>query len=541
MPAHYGGVSLMPFDMASYLALDLSNINDEYAIALLGELINHSTDHHVLPGLQLALTWSESIRGRDLDHDLRAYVDYFEANAWTGIACCENQRQPGRMKWSGPVADAKEKAILLLRQAKQSEAFESLPSVTRCQILTNLGIAMKEVGRFGESIEYFDDALTIDPQFGMAWANRGCALAEYSTMLPHFPHPKGACATLAFLRESAANIQHALRVGVEPHARELFQGVSLSVEERLTDFDEESLDLDSHPLGDSEAERSYRRWCLARRLFCNPLNDVGSSAAAACDNLHLPSIVVPIGSSDYFVSFYNQIKQEFVSARYMLFQGEQLDSPHFSDLRVSLVDTWDYSVYGLSIEMAKIALRTAYSLLDKIAFYLNAYMGLAVPAHLVNFRTIWYRSQRKGDGLKPQFEGRENWGLRGLYWMAKDLYASDQGFQEALEPVARYLSLVRNHAEHKFLKCHDQIWMNHSTGENPSACLPPDSLLRIGADDLKARSLRLLKLARSAMIYLSYTVYAEEAQKARGRTDDEKVLQIPTEWLEDERKAGPGL
>ena len=64
---------------------------------------------------------------------------------------------------------------------------------------------------------------------------------------------------------------------------------------------------------------------------------------------------------------FNQIKQEYCAARYLVFDGIYNKSLHFSDDNVYLVDTLDYPIYSLNIEKIKSAYRTIYSLFDRIA------------------------------------------------------------------------------------------------------------------------------------------------------------------------------
>ncbi len=71
--------------------------------------------------------------------------------------------------------------------------------------------------------------------------------------------------------------------------------------------------------------------------------------------------------------FFNQMKQEYASARWLLYEGLQEDRVHFSDHDVRLCNTLDYSCHSLTVEKTKIAFRMAYSLFDKIAFFLNGY------------------------------------------------------------------------------------------------------------------------------------------------------------------------
>jgi hypothetical protein len=68
-------------------------------------------------------------------------------------------------------------------------------------------------------------------------------------------------------------------------------------------------------LGRSHAERSYRQWCLANRLFLNPVNDVISRIIAAHDNLSLPDFQTKLGEPPVLIGFFNQLKQEYVTAR----------------------------------------------------------------------------------------------------------------------------------------------------------------------------------------------------------------------------------
>ena len=129
------------------------------------------------------------------------------------------------------------------------------------------------------------------------------------------------------------------------------------------------------PLGDTEHEVRYRRWCLAKCLFLNPLNDLGSLSVAARDVPTTPSMVVGIREGPHYQSFYNQMKQEFVSARWFYYDGITAKKPHFSDKDVTLYNTFDYPCYSLAARKVKVAVRMAYSLLDKIAYFLNHYLA----------------------------------------------------------------------------------------------------------------------------------------------------------------------
>ena len=78
------------------------------------------------------------------------------------------------------------------------------------------------------------------------------------------------------------------------------------------------------------------------------------------------------------VGFFNQLKQEYASARWLLYEGSQTDTVHFSDREVVLYNTLDYSCHALAVEKTKIAFRMAYSMFDKLVLFLNEYLHLGI-------------------------------------------------------------------------------------------------------------------------------------------------------------------
>ena len=111
-----------------------------------------------------------------------------------------------------------------------------------------------------------------------------------------------------------------------------------------------------------------------------------------------PSIVVKPGEGMHFQGFYNQLKQEYASARYLYYEGTTPTTPHFSDKGVLLINTLDYPCYSLAVEKMKMAFRMAYSLLDKVAYFLNDHLALGVPERKVNCPLILVRQARALNG-----------------------------------------------------------------------------------------------------------------------------------------------
>ena len=129
------------------------------------------------------------------------------------------------------------------------------------------------------------------------------------------------------------------------------------------------------------------------------------------------------------------MKQEYASARYMLYEGLHGTRVHYSDRRVRLFDTLDYPMHSLATESVRTAYRIAYSLLDKIAFFVNHYWKLGKITDRINFKNVWMveNTQR----LLDRFKEHSNWPLRGLFWLSKELF--DEGLKQTTAPDAREL------------------------------------------------------------------------------------------------------
>ncbi len=165
----------------------------------------------------------------------------------------------------------------------------------------------------------------------------------------------------------------------------------------------------------------------------------------------------------------------------------------------------------LSDEKLKLAFRMAYSLFDKIAFFLKKYFRLPVSQQRVNFRTLWYPEGRKANGLQPKLRQSANWPLRGLFWLSKDLYEHNPDFKEGLEADARQLYALRNHLEHNYLLIQDDA-LYASSGKSGLRGMDDGSVYVIGRSDFANRTLRILKMVRAALIYLSLAVHWEASQ-----------------------------
>lgn len=492
---------------AELLALeDPSGLSNEEVMDALATLIDESADREDPLGTDRALAWFELFDGRDFDDEQRATFDYFWANGWANRQRDRNKDRTAAWEWDHAELGNQ---LFRLRRAHQNPAFAKLNIARRCQILTNIANQLNTSGRFVEALEFWTEALSLIPRFWMARGNRGQGLIRYAQSLYDPGHHE------VFLVFGHDDLSQAILDAEEfnpenqPYAKEWFSGQLQRLRARVPIEEiRAGQQLDGYSLGRSKAERAYRNWCLRHRLFLNPLNDLGSHSVAARDVFTLPSFTLPIGEPPVLAGFFNQMKQEFASARWLYYEGVTADRPHFSDKEVLLYNTLDYPSYSLAVEKMKLAFRSAYSLFDKIAFFLNSYLSLGIKPTAVSFARVW--REKDGGPVRDVFERAENWPWRGLYWLSKDLFLPE--FREVIAPDMRALKVTRDHLEHKYLKVHEMLFP--SAANDPSSKLFRDTLaFSVGRSDMEQKTLRVLKLGRAALIYLSLGMHREEERR----------------------------
>jgi tetratricopeptide (TPR) repeat protein len=466
----------------------------------LGHLIDISGKLGRQDGVDRALMVCEELGKQALTTEQRGILHYFNANAWANRWVISGSN---RDAWEQPEL---EKEILELRYALRDAA--DLPVERHCQILTNLANTLSHVGRFLDAIAVWDKALELKPTFGMAVGNRGVELSFYAQLLWQ-RHDQ-----VIFLQESYSELQRALRLPLQGDAKKGFLRRKKWIDRYVKPAVLKGRhNLKAGELGKSKKEQAYRRWSLTQRLFLHPINDLGPNPAGASDPITLPDIMGRVGEGPNHMGFFNAMKQEFSAARFFLFEGVNAKGVHFSDRKVRLTNTLDYPSYSLATEQLKVAFRIGYSLFDKVAFFLNDYLALGIPEHKVTFRTLWYDKKKK---LREDLKSLPHSPLRGLFWLSKDLYEDESGLPISVEPNARDLAATRNHLEHKYIKVHLPYWRGSPSAQDKTARGLMDTLaFSVRREEFAEKTIRLLQLARTALIYLALTVRVHERQMPR--------------------------
>ncbi|GAI23304.1 unnamed protein product [marine sediment metagenome] len=190
----------------------------------------------------------------------------------------------------------------------------------------------------------------------------------------------------------------------------------------------------------------------------------------------------------------NQIKQDYVTARFMLMLSRYKDlNLDFVHKRVKIIDTLDYSLYNTYIELVKASFKGFYDVLDKIAYFINDYLRLGIPDRRVSFRAVWYQSSRDKT-IREQILATENFSLNALFSLHQDF--EDGEFKN--------LKLTRDALTHRFV--------------NVKLFYDTEDIENMSESSLVSLTLELARATRNAILYLLQFVHTEEVKKEREST-----------------------
>ena len=257
-------------------------------------------------------------------------------------------------------------------------------------------------------------------------------------------------------------------------------------------------------------------------LYLNPLNDLQADDINRYDdNLLLPSLLFQSDKDlNKYISMFNQIKQEYVYARYLCFNSTESDSVHYADENVNLIDCLDYVQYSIRVEGLKAAFKTLYSLLDKVAMFINEYYSLKIETRQVNFHSIW----RSNSDLNKCID--KNIGLSSIFWIAKDFDNGNNSL--TANPNSKRLKIIRNYLEHRFTN----ITLNFFDGSEDNN----ETRLYLTEFELQEFALDLLNLVREVIFSLKNAIQISENEKQSTLSSEVALIPINYEEVDLEDK-----
>lgn len=440
----------------------------------------------------------------------------------------QDKQKNNKIKQSSTIqVDPSWKPLLYQRQAIQHDSFQKCPNELKVMIFTNLGNAFDSVGRFIEAIRYYDQVITYIPNFGMALYNRGDSLYKLANWLA-LNHEINADQTpidflyaeakksfdLAFQKGSIwkTHPDHvkAMRKKYDKHLLPHIQET-----QSLEFIKGYKLNSDDFFKGSSE-ENAYKKWSLKEHLYLYPINLVSVYDIGGKDYLSFPPYSYRQGEAQpEFFNWFRLLKQEYIAARYLLFQSIQLkDKEHFADENSDLfpsneaelkrsdnsgeIHQNDFS-FGLATSLMKSSFSKAYSIFDKIAEFIFAFWELEVKNKkgevirnpIISIGSIWYNNLDSKQGVNIKLINKDNWFLKGLYHLSYDLVGKEIP-EEYILPEFKRLHEIRNKLEHSGVMITKEI--NTSSSQR---------LMTISLEEFVEHNLSLLRLVRNALFYLS--------------------------------------
>jgi len=483
----------------------VENLQPLRQLQVIGWLVDYGGDLQDEFSISKGIELGESIDESEVSSQHRGMLHYRIGTAYSNLSSVV---MDDKTQWSWELPNVEE-AMKHFRRAIREDDFEDLPELEQWRCLTNLGNLYSTVGRFVEAFDYWNEALIRQPYWFPARRQRGLGFVYYANHDYDDGH-KTILLKKAYDELDFAGMDRFIGVSPNPTVNRF-----LRLKHQVsTQFDspppsDDILDLDDYDLGDTEEERRYRRWALSHRLFLNTLNDVTHGSVAASDILHLGKIRG--ARSERIVSclgLWNQLVEEYVTARHLLYEGLNPDSGHYADNEVQHMNTLDYPIHSIYGEKLKIALRTAYSIFDKIGQFINYYFECGRDVENLSFSDIWYTEQH-GNELSEKFQRRKNLPLRGLYWLSKDFNEEELHIEGSLDNSGHKLTNLRNALEHRYVK----LTMFSVRDSTDTGRFNDELAVTMTRDELEDQALAMLRKVRAGLIYLALAVNREEELK----------------------------
>ena len=219
----------------------------------------------------------------------------------------------------------------------------------------------------------------------------------------------------------------------------------------------------------------YEQWVNENYLRINRYCDVEPfSELSMKDNVNLLEIRDSSEKKELFKSSFEEIKTTFIETRELTFEALGGD---------------------VAIQKLKMCYKSFYSILDKIALFLKAYLDIPVEVYKVDFATIWYEKKER---LRTELlNNQHNLSLLALYNVKLDVYGV-KSFDYVIDEQTKDLQRIRNFLEHKIVEV------------KPGMMTYDDYKMSISKEELALNTIRLAQLVRCAIIYLcNFVMHAE--------------------------------
>lgn len=379
---------------------------------------------------------------------------------------------------------------------------EKIPKETRSCININLGNTYDHIGRTIEALDYYENEQ--NKPHGII--NKGLCLENYSKVFKN---------TTTILKESYNCFEKALGMpNIPTHLKLIAEEEIKKLEPFVKDIKEKPVEKLNRPTEDN-FESFVTNFCLDHKLYLNLCNFCQRCDGAIGDTLLISNITVKISTlpkNNFDLplhSYLNQIKMEYVSARFLLILS-QYNTFNLDILtkNVYITESLDYEIIDIYVQLLKNAFIEFYNIFDKISHLINIYFKLNKEGH-ITFRNIWY-SNKKNKNINKELKTLNNKSLNALYDIHLELEDKDE---------KKDLKDMRNNITHNFLRI-----TYFKTEKN-----------LMDVEELKNNTLELAKLVRNAIIYIVNTITIEEHKLSNN--EHVKSLKVNATTIEEHKKS----
>lgn len=495
----YASIARGDYQGALIIADGLSQLPRDYATDLMigtiridagGRLHDQS---EVLKGIELCERYIAKHEGEEINEAAASSYFYNLANGYSHLVEAkrnEAKRISGDDTYHYFKPTEYEDAKRYYRQALKLDPQD--PSLAT-QLNVNLANCLDELGRGLDALEYYEAALSITPDYGMALGNKGQCLWNYAKI-------SGKRKIITY-SEAHHLLDEALKRPLSEQAKHDFNWYRNDIEKKLGPklMQPPFADRFVNP-GVTEAERDWIQFGLDHRLYLNACNYCPARCNVAIeDSFTLETMVAEIGDESFlqYQDWLNQIRFAYATTRYLLFIAitDPYDDDSFLD-RVLEVDTFPHRVYDLQTELLKVCFKSFYSILDQLAFILNEYLKLGEESIDISFNKIWYVKNQVGQEVRPKIINTKSKALNGLFNLNIDL-AKDGGYV--------HLRDMRNCIVHRFLTVAD-YW-------------PESTAEAMDEEELWDRTFELARITRNAIAYLMFFLWKDTEREVERRKE----------------------
>ncbi|HCM9552976.1 TPA: hypothetical protein N5O20_000869 [Enterobacter kobei] len=361
------------------------------------------------------------------------------------------------------------------------------------ELIINLANALKRQYRISESMDYYEQAISIDDSIPQAWVNRSETLELLNELSTTY--------TYKMIKEVIRGYECAIKSGkcipswIATYQRKIRYSESVlseSFEDTVEDINtDERLTREEY-----DALSLYQRFCIDNNLMLSDHSLYCNCYASSKDNISIATTEKGV-FGDFIVPMemvLNRLKAEYSLARKMFFEYK-IGSDFFDeDSEACYSELYNGEVLYENVERLRIAFRSCFGVLDKIAVALCKLFDLKPDRGHIYFHNFW---QIRDEKRKDKINKINNKGLLGLFSIAMDL--NDKNGELA------FFRNWRNDLEHKLLVIHEKdmlVDLYNSYGYF-------DEVKFIEKEEFEQHLLQLIKIVKSAVILFVFTIRIE--------------------------------